>query len=144
MLGAVVIVNLKGMLMQVVDVPYLWKKDRPDCVGAISLSLSLIHGFIIDNNILRNIKCIPSDCLVGHVLGFYITGAWFGSGRWTWSGAAHGGLQGSVVSRRFSRDLDFCNGAEEMSEYVQLNLIWYNFIYQHEHRHTYMWHKSTF
>uniref|UniRef100_A0A8C1JMB9 Chloride anion exchanger-like n=1 Tax=Cyprinus carpio TaxID=7962 RepID=A0A8C1JMB9_CYPCA len=29
-LGAVVIVNLKGMLMQVVTVPYLWKKDRPD------------------------------------------------------------------------------------------------------------------
>lgn len=32
MLGAVVIVNLKGMLMQVCEVPYLWKKDRPDCV----------------------------------------------------------------------------------------------------------------
>ncbi|KAK3544683.1 hypothetical protein QTP86_026152 [Hemibagrus guttatus] len=31
-LGAVVIVNLKGMLMQVREVPYLWKKDRPDCV----------------------------------------------------------------------------------------------------------------
>uniref|UniRef100_A0A3P8XF31 STAS domain-containing protein n=1 Tax=Esox lucius TaxID=8010 RepID=A0A3P8XF31_ESOLU len=31
-LGAVVIVNLKGMLMQVCDVPYLWRRDRPDCV----------------------------------------------------------------------------------------------------------------
>ncbi|TSK13248.1 Pendrin [Bagarius yarrelli] len=31
-LGAVVIVNLKGMLMQVCEVPYLWRKDRPDCV----------------------------------------------------------------------------------------------------------------
>uniref|UniRef100_A0A665UCF6 Chloride anion exchanger-like n=1 Tax=Echeneis naucrates TaxID=173247 RepID=A0A665UCF6_ECHNA len=31
-LGAVVIVNLKGMLMQVRDVPYLWRRDKPDCV----------------------------------------------------------------------------------------------------------------
>uniref|UniRef100_A0A8C9WKB8 Solute carrier family 26 member 3, tandem duplicate 2 n=1 Tax=Scleropages formosus TaxID=113540 RepID=A0A8C9WKB8_SCLFO len=31
-LGAVVIVNLKGMLMQVRDVPYLWRKDPPDCM----------------------------------------------------------------------------------------------------------------
>ncbi|XP_030632171.1 chloride anion exchanger-like [Chanos chanos] len=31
-LGALVIVNLKGMLMQVTEVPYLWRRDRPDCV----------------------------------------------------------------------------------------------------------------
>ncbi|CAL8242398.1 unnamed protein product [Merluccius merluccius] len=31
-LGAVVIVNLKGMLMQVTEVPYLWRRDKPDCV----------------------------------------------------------------------------------------------------------------
>ncbi|KAG8005758.1 Chloride anion exchanger, partial [Nibea albiflora] len=31
-LGAVVIVNLKGMLMQFRDIPYLWRRDRPDCV----------------------------------------------------------------------------------------------------------------
>ncbi|KAG7269664.1 LOW QUALITY PROTEIN: hypothetical protein CRUP_019053 [Coryphaenoides rupestris] len=31
-LGAVVIVNLKGMLMQVMEVPYLWRRDKPDCV----------------------------------------------------------------------------------------------------------------
>ncbi|KAJ0037058.1 hypothetical protein NL108_018119, partial [Boleophthalmus pectinirostris] len=31
-LGAVVIVNLKGMLMQVREVPYLWRRDKPDCV----------------------------------------------------------------------------------------------------------------
>ncbi|XP_046730298.1 solute carrier family 26 member 3, tandem duplicate 2 isoform X3 [Silurus meridionalis] len=31
-LGAVVIVNLQGMLMQVREVPYLWRKDPPDCV----------------------------------------------------------------------------------------------------------------
>lgn len=32
-LGAVVIVNLKGMLMQFRDVPYLWRRDKPDCVS---------------------------------------------------------------------------------------------------------------
>ncbi|XP_030632042.1 solute carrier family 26 member 3, tandem duplicate 2 [Chanos chanos] len=31
-LGAVVIINLKGMLMQVREVLYLWRRDRPDCV----------------------------------------------------------------------------------------------------------------
>ncbi|KAM3859266.1 chloride anion exchanger-like [Diretmus argenteus] len=47
-LGAVVIVNLKGMLMQFRDIPYLWRNDRPDCVvwvgtclGAVLLGLDL-------------------------------------------------------------------------------------------------------
>ncbi|XP_042259846.1 chloride anion exchanger-like [Thunnus maccoyii] len=47
-LGAVVIVNLKGMLMQFRDVPYLWRRDKPDCVvwlctcfAAIFLGLDL-------------------------------------------------------------------------------------------------------
>ncbi|XP_071393112.1 chloride anion exchanger-like [Centroberyx affinis] len=47
-LGALVIVNLKGMLMQVRDIPYLWRRDKPDCVvwvgtclGAILLGLDL-------------------------------------------------------------------------------------------------------
>ncbi|XP_068611585.1 chloride anion exchanger-like [Brachionichthys hirsutus] len=31
-LGAIVIVNLKGMLMQVGQIPYLWRRDKPDCV----------------------------------------------------------------------------------------------------------------
>ncbi|XP_041935411.1 chloride anion exchanger-like isoform X2 [Alosa sapidissima] len=31
-LGALVIVNLKGMLLQVTEVPYLWTRDRLDCV----------------------------------------------------------------------------------------------------------------
>ncbi|XP_045928311.1 chloride anion exchanger-like isoform X1 [Micropterus dolomieu] len=31
-LGAVIIVNLKGMLMQCREVPYLWRRDKPDCV----------------------------------------------------------------------------------------------------------------
>uniref|UniRef100_A0A8C9YN15 Solute carrier family 26 member 3 n=1 Tax=Sander lucioperca TaxID=283035 RepID=A0A8C9YN15_SANLU len=47
-LGAVVIVNLKGMLMQFRDIPYLWRRDKPDCVvwlgtctAAILLGLDL-------------------------------------------------------------------------------------------------------
>uniref|UniRef100_A0A672QJ96 Chloride anion exchanger-like n=1 Tax=Sinocyclocheilus grahami TaxID=75366 RepID=A0A672QJ96_SINGR len=42
LLGAVVIVNLKGMLMQVVTVPYLWKKDRPDCIVWVGTCLAAI------------------------------------------------------------------------------------------------------
>ncbi|XP_059366464.1 uncharacterized protein LOC132105398 [Carassius carassius] len=41
-LGAVVIVNLKGMLVQVVTVPYLWKKDRPDCIVWVGTCLAAI------------------------------------------------------------------------------------------------------
>ncbi|XP_034528838.1 chloride anion exchanger-like isoform X2 [Notolabrus celidotus] len=41
-LGAVIIVNLKGMLMQVRDVPYLWRKDKPDCVVWITTCVASI------------------------------------------------------------------------------------------------------
>ncbi|KAM3587925.1 uncharacterized protein V6R79_017374 [Siganus canaliculatus] len=47
-LGALVIINLKGMLMQFNEIPYLWKKDKIDlvvwlvtCVSAILLGLDL-------------------------------------------------------------------------------------------------------
>ncbi|XP_059182370.1 chloride anion exchanger-like [Centropristis striata] len=47
-LGALVIVNLKGMLMQFREIPYLWRRDIPECVvwvgtclGAILLGLDL-------------------------------------------------------------------------------------------------------
>ncbi|XP_038150166.1 LOW QUALITY PROTEIN: chloride anion exchanger-like [Cyprinodon tularosa] len=47
-LGALVIVNLKGMLMQLREIPYLWRRDKPECVvwvatclGAILLGLDL-------------------------------------------------------------------------------------------------------
>ncbi|XP_069569310.1 chloride anion exchanger-like [Brachyistius frenatus] len=47
-LGALVLVNLKGMLMQFREIPYLWRKDKPECVvwvgtciGAILLGLDL-------------------------------------------------------------------------------------------------------
>lgn len=32
-MGALVIVNLKGMLMQFREIPYLWRRDQPECVG---------------------------------------------------------------------------------------------------------------
>ncbi|XP_072309414.1 chloride anion exchanger-like [Eucyclogobius newberryi] len=41
-LGAVVIVNLKGMLMQFREVPYLWRRDKPDCVVWIGTCLASI------------------------------------------------------------------------------------------------------
>ncbi|XP_071393113.1 chloride anion exchanger-like [Centroberyx affinis] len=41
-LGAVVIVNLKGMLMQFRDVPYLWRKDKPDCVVWVGTCVAAI------------------------------------------------------------------------------------------------------
>ncbi|MEQ2226322.1 hypothetical protein ILYODFUR_026322 [Ilyodon furcidens] len=51
-LGALVIVNLKGMLMQFREIPYLWMRDRPECVvwvgtclGAILLGLDLGLAF---------------------------------------------------------------------------------------------------
>ncbi|KAK5849345.1 hypothetical protein PBY51_008995 [Eleginops maclovinus] len=47
-LGALVIVNLKGMLMQFREIPYLWRRDIPECVvwigtclGAILLGLDI-------------------------------------------------------------------------------------------------------
>ncbi|KAM4711723.1 chloride anion exchanger-like [Anableps anableps] len=50
-LGALVIVNLKGMLMQFREIPYLWRRDKPECVvwvgmclGAILLGLDLGLG----------------------------------------------------------------------------------------------------
>uniref|UniRef100_A0A672G177 Solute carrier family 26 member 3, tandem duplicate 2 n=1 Tax=Salarias fasciatus TaxID=181472 RepID=A0A672G177_SALFA len=41
-LGAVIIVNLKGMLMQVKQMPYLFRRDRTDCVVWLSTCLAAI------------------------------------------------------------------------------------------------------
>nr|BAD22609.1 solute carrier family 26 member 3 [Anguilla japonica] len=41
-LGALVVVNLKGMLMQFREIPYLWRKDRPDCVVWIATCIAAI------------------------------------------------------------------------------------------------------
>ncbi|XP_006806596.1 chloride anion exchanger-like, partial [Neolamprologus brichardi] len=47
-LGAVIIINLKGSLMQFREIPYLWRRDKADCVvwlasciGALLLGLDL-------------------------------------------------------------------------------------------------------
>ncbi|XP_070710344.1 chloride anion exchanger-like [Pempheris klunzingeri] len=41
-LGALVIVNLKGMLMQFSEIPYLWKRDKPECVVWVGTCLAAI------------------------------------------------------------------------------------------------------
>ncbi|KAG7496898.1 chloride anion exchanger-like [Solea senegalensis] len=41
-LGALVIVNLKGMLMQFREIPYLWRRDKPECVVWIATCLAAI------------------------------------------------------------------------------------------------------
>lgn len=44
-LGALVIVNLKGMLMQFREIPDLWRKDMPECVCARKIQTR--HYFIV-------------------------------------------------------------------------------------------------
>ncbi|CAJ1055629.1 chloride anion exchanger-like isoform X2 [Xyrichtys novacula] len=41
-LGALVIVNLKGMLMQFREIPYLWKRDKTECVVWLGTCISAI------------------------------------------------------------------------------------------------------
>uniref|UniRef100_A0A3Q3NM99 Chloride anion exchanger-like n=1 Tax=Mastacembelus armatus TaxID=205130 RepID=A0A3Q3NM99_9TELE len=41
-LGALVIVNLKGMLMQFKEIPYLWTRDKPECVVWVGTCLAAI------------------------------------------------------------------------------------------------------
>uniref|UniRef100_A0A668RGM6 STAS domain-containing protein n=1 Tax=Oreochromis aureus TaxID=47969 RepID=A0A668RGM6_OREAU len=43
-LGAVIIVNLKGSLMQFREIPYLWRRDKADCVVWLS---SCIGAFLL-------------------------------------------------------------------------------------------------
>ncbi|XP_032445887.1 chloride anion exchanger-like [Xiphophorus hellerii] len=41
-LGALVVVNLKGMLMQFREIPYLWRRDEPECVVWVGTCLAAI------------------------------------------------------------------------------------------------------
>ncbi|KAK1790455.1 hypothetical protein P4O66_014354, partial [Electrophorus voltai] len=77
-LGAVVIVNLKGMLMQVCHVPFLWKKDRPDCVVWIvtcvaSILLGLDLGLAVGLGaeliaVVFRTQC-PRCCVLANIAG---------------------------------------------------------------------------
>uniref|UniRef100_A0A8C5EMA5 Chloride anion exchanger-like n=1 Tax=Gouania willdenowi TaxID=441366 RepID=A0A8C5EMA5_GOUWI len=73
-LGAVVIVNLKSMLMQVREIPYLWRRDKPDCVvwlatcvAAVLLGLDL--GLAAESyramqpNMFGDCGCLCPTCL---------------------------------------------------------------------------------
>lgn len=69
-LGALVIVNLKGMLMQFREIPYLWRRDKPDCVCLNSAlqeqSVLNLPGFLFRPLYsLYNIQyTILSDCIL--------------------------------------------------------------------------------
>uniref|UniRef100_A0A8C4IM03 Solute carrier family 26 member 3, tandem duplicate 2 n=1 Tax=Dicentrarchus labrax TaxID=13489 RepID=A0A8C4IM03_DICLA len=57
-LGAVVIVNLKGMLMQFREIPYLWRRDKPDCVKFHTFSF-ILFPFVFFSprcSVLANIR----------------------------------------------------------------------------------------
>ncbi|KAK2897557.1 solute carrier family 26 member 6-like isoform X1 [Channa argus] len=77
-LAAVVLVNLKGMFVQFVDIPFLWRTNKVDLlvwmvtfIGAIVLNLdvglALAVGFAILTVIFRT--QLPHYSLLGHVAG---------------------------------------------------------------------------
>ncbi|KAI1888100.1 hypothetical protein AGOR_G00181570 [Albula goreensis] len=77
-LGALVIVNLKGMLMQVREIPYLWRKDRPDCVVWIvtciasillGLDLGLAVGLGVELLTVVFRTQFPRCCLLANIKG---------------------------------------------------------------------------
>lgn len=45
-LGALVVINLKGMLMQFREIPYLWRRDKPDCVSSNCVHYCIYSGFL--------------------------------------------------------------------------------------------------
>ncbi|XP_051543895.1 solute carrier family 26 member 3 [Myxocyprinus asiaticus] len=77
-LGALVIVNLKGMLMQVKELPFLWKNDRPDFVTwvvtfvatiILGLDLGLAVGIVVE---LFTVVCraqFPRCSLLANITG---------------------------------------------------------------------------
>ncbi|XP_053719926.1 solute carrier family 26 member 3, tandem duplicate 2 isoform X1 [Synchiropus splendidus] len=77
-LGAVVLVNLKGMLLQFRDIPYLWRRDKPDCVVwlgtciasiLLGLDLGLAVGLGIEllSVVLR--AQFPRCCVLANIRG---------------------------------------------------------------------------
>ncbi|KAJ8386682.1 hypothetical protein AAFF_G00167980 [Aldrovandia affinis] len=77
-LGALVIINLKGMLMQFREIPYLWRKDRPDCVvwivtciAAILLGLDLGLAVGVGVELLTVVfrTQFPRCCVLANITG---------------------------------------------------------------------------
>uniref|UniRef100_A0A3Q2CWE0 STAS domain-containing protein n=1 Tax=Cyprinodon variegatus TaxID=28743 RepID=A0A3Q2CWE0_CYPVA len=54
-LGAVVIINLKGMLMQFGEIPYLWRRDKPDCVR--QQPTYQLSGILLFFSFVRSPRC---------------------------------------------------------------------------------------
>lgn len=108
-LGALVIVNLKGMLMQFREIPYLWRRDKPDCVCLNSAlqeqSVLNLPGLLIRTlyYTIYNIQsCLIVYCLSpGGVGGHMYRRLPAGVGYWPGSGfghrAAHCRLQNPIV-----------------------------------------------
>lgn len=103
-LGALVIVNLKGMLMQFREIPYLWRRDKPDCVCLNSAKFTWL--FNSDHSILfiiYNIQsCLIVCCLSPDGVGGHMSSRLpAGTGSWPGSGfghrAAHCRLQNPIV-----------------------------------------------
>ncbi|XP_034019651.1 chloride anion exchanger-like [Thalassophryne amazonica] len=77
-LGAVVIVNLKGMLMQFRDILYLWRRDKPDCVVwvgtcvasvILGLDLGLAAGLGIELiSVVLRVQ-FPRCCVLANIMG---------------------------------------------------------------------------
>lgn len=57
-LGAVVVINLKGMLMQVREVPYLWRRDKHDCVSAHTIIFILISRTKHIKSLQETVLCV--------------------------------------------------------------------------------------
>ncbi|TNM91466.1 hypothetical protein fugu_019846 [Takifugu bimaculatus] len=77
-LGALVIVNLKGMLMQFREIPYLWRKDTPDCVVwvvtclsacLLGLDLGLAVGLGVELLTVIFRTQFPRCCLLANIQG---------------------------------------------------------------------------
>uniref|UniRef100_A0A8C6NK56 Solute carrier family 26 member 3 n=1 Tax=Nothobranchius furzeri TaxID=105023 RepID=A0A8C6NK56_NOTFU len=70
-LGAVVIINLKGMIMQAREIPYLWKRDKPDCaVWCVTCLASILLGLDLGLAVGLGVELICVVLRVQLLLGF--------------------------------------------------------------------------
>lgn len=92
--------------MQFREIPYLWRKDMPDCVRAQRASLAKFkhdilflprEGTLPPPPCLTIMGCLPAGGVGGHVLGRLRAGTGSRPGRRPRGGAAHGHLQDAIV-----------------------------------------------